>query len=79
MAIILIIRRFFFVVLSLTKYSYSKYKSVQIIVGITSRPSYSVIIFSVELIANVISIPAIILYILEASIFLVTLLFLVEF
>jgi hypothetical protein len=73
-----IIKRFSFVVPSLTKHSYSKYKSVQIIIRITSRLSCSVIIFSIEPIANIISTPVIIPYILEASIFLVTLLLLVE-
>ena len=57
-AIMSIIRRFSFVVLSLTKHSYNEYESVQTIVGMAGRPSCSVIIFSVEPMAKVMSMPA---------------------
>jgi hypothetical protein len=51
---------------------------VQIIVGILGSPSYLVINFKVELITNTISVLATILYISEARILRVILLFLVE-
>ncbi|KAF1976616.1 hypothetical protein BU23DRAFT_455219 [Bimuria novae-zelandiae CBS 107.79] len=46
-----IIRRFSFVVPSLTRHSYSEYKSVHITSGIDDRPRRSVIILSVVKIA----------------------------
>jgi hypothetical protein len=50
-AIISIIRRFFCVLPSLTKYSYNKYKSVQTTIRVCKNPSCLVIILIVVLIA----------------------------
>jgi hypothetical protein len=50
----LIIRRFSFVVLSLTKYLYNKYKSVQITIRVCENPSCLLIILIIVLIAIVI-------------------------
>jgi hypothetical protein len=60
-AIMLIIRRFSLVVLSLTKHLYNKKESVQTTVSIASNLSCSVIILSVKLIAKLMFVLAIIL------------------
>jgi hypothetical protein len=56
-AIILIIRRFFYVILSLTKYLYNKYKLVQTTIKVYKNLSCLVIILIIMLIIIVISIP----------------------
>jgi hypothetical protein len=53
----LIIKRFSFVVLSLTKHLYNKYKSVQTTIRVCGNPSYLLIILIIVLIAIVILTP----------------------
>ena len=76
--IILIIKRFSLVVLSLTKYLQSEYKSIQIIILIFSKLSLSIIIFNIRLIVYTISTPKTILYILDIRILLITLLYFIK-
>jgi hypothetical protein len=52
-----IIRRFSFVVLSLTKHLYSKYKSVQTTIRVCENPSCLLIILIIVLIAMAILTP----------------------
>ncbi|OCK87077.1 uncharacterized protein K441DRAFT_596092, partial [Cenococcum geophilum 1.58] len=61
-----IIRRFSFVLLSLTKYLYREYKLVYTIIGIIGSLSRSVIILTVVPIAIAILTPLTILYISDA-------------
>jgi hypothetical protein len=56
-AMISIIRRFSYVVPSLTKHLYNKYKSVQTTIGVCENPSCLVIILIVMLITMAISTP----------------------
>jgi hypothetical protein len=55
--IISIIRRFFSVILSLTKHLYNEYKSVQTTIGVCENPSCLLIILIIVLITIVISTP----------------------
>ncbi|KAF1972277.1 hypothetical protein BU23DRAFT_468511 [Bimuria novae-zelandiae CBS 107.79] len=73
-----IIRRFSFVVPSLTRHSYSEYKSVHTTSGIDGRPRRSVLILSIVKIAIVILMLLIILYVSNARTLLVTRLHLVK-
>jgi hypothetical protein len=73
-----IIRRFLFVVLSLIRHSYNKYKSVHTTSRINSRPRRSVIILSVVKIAIAMSMPLTMLYVSNARTLLVTRLHLVK-
>jgi hypothetical protein len=73
-----IIRRFLFVVPSLIRHLYSKYKSVHTTSGIDSRPRRSVIILSVVKIAIAMSTPLTMLYVSNARTLLVTRLHLVK-
>ena len=66
------------VVPSFTRHSYSEYESVQTMIGIVGKCSWSVIFDSVELIAYARLAPATIPYISKARTLLVTLLLLVE-
>ncbi|KAF1978696.1 hypothetical protein BU23DRAFT_449945 [Bimuria novae-zelandiae CBS 107.79] len=73
-----IIRRFSFVVPSLTRHLYSEYKSVHTTSGIDGRPRRSVIILSIIKIATAILTPLTMLYISNTKTLLVTRLHLVK-
>jgi hypothetical protein len=60
-AIMLIISRFFFIVLSLTRYLYNKYKSIYTIIRGSGRSSYFIIISIVTFIVTAILTPLTIL------------------
>ncbi len=70
----LIINRFSFVILSLTRHLYKEYESVYIIISIASSSSYSITFTIIKLIVYAKLAPATILYISNTSTLLVTLL-----
>ncbi|KAF1963987.1 hypothetical protein BU23DRAFT_494436 [Bimuria novae-zelandiae CBS 107.79] len=74
----LIIRRFLFVVPSLTRHLYSEYKSIYTTSGIDDRPRHSIIILSIVKIAIAMSTLLTMLYISNTRTLLVTHLHLVK-
>ncbi len=70
----LIINRFSFIILSLTRYLYKEYELVQIIIGIASSSSYSITFVIIKLIVYTKSALVTIPYISNTSTLLVTLL-----